>query len=1121
MLVQRLGRDFARSAATNAEKTVSPQVVDILSSPAPTAAQMDAYLVKIANAYDVKWAPEPRRQDILDRLSEILDPKTSPVVDLPRLRKLCSNGLPDDPPWVRPRIWRLLFGTLPVLKATWTKESGKQRDSYYDLVRRLLPPLSTLPPPSSPLAHADATILRVSESLFRLPPEMFALLEDEPENYSLCPLDETAEESIRITCARDLDLRMQLVRQASNSNEPEAPGIPEIRLESDVQSLPSDASQGDETHTTLLQAKSFDAPPAHPKHLSALFRLLYLHACLNPANQAPHIPALLVPLYSALTREVEPADAAHAEADTFWLFEALVGELVELEDEEGGKVWMRRFSGRLAIADPELSENLQAKSLDPALPHYSYRWLGSLLTQTLPLSAVFPVWDVIFACPMRTRDANPKLDRLVDVCVSLLVRARTPLFRLGNPGRQTAGLWADENGVLPPLSPLRPWELNDAFMEGMALFKEYPIRAAGGIDRVLQTASDISQQRMGQASVKPTEGATLGERLKATVWKGFVGTDEEDEDDLEEEEEAYDDGNETETPAGQSLTSRLANTVWRGITNQSSMDDEMPSPESSPSPPLPPEEDIHPQPVQHTQSSLWDYAGKLKNSDTVATFSKVSTNWRAKAMNAWSSRRNSGASPSTLDVSSPRSISSELPPMKGAWPSGGGLDTHPATIPRSSSCTPEVDGFANPPRPAVFRSPRESFLPQPRRQASTAPTSPQMSPDSDSAFIHKAKTSLASLASFQMRSAPATKSGPRPLLLNSQTLMTAPKPPPSSHSDGGTPPYRQGQWSDVLPKGHVMRQESVSSSSSVSLSATLDRTYPRSVGSRSDYDSDGNSRRVPLNRKISPMALASRSPRLAWSGSSAHSSDASVSSTRGHLPASGNITEEIPSERGWRPVDAPDSPTTVPSPPPPPTPLNQCTTPVRVKGVDHVSISVSEPVAVPLEPPARSGAIIRKRTPPPVHHGNEMGDTSDSSASLTPSRPRVRSKRYVSRPATLRIRDTLKPSTAVPEQQKSASPRSSLAPEWLEEPELTPRAGHFGGSDPSSASTTSPVSPRRSPSGNDVRLRKGSADSYVRPRKVSTSSREVRKSRDSGAEEGDDEGYDELLSAYESEEGKE
>ena len=663
-------------------------------------------------------------------------------------------------------------------------------------------------------------------------------------------------------------------------------------------------------------------------------------------------------------------------------------------------------------------------------------------------------------------------------------------------------------------------------MEGMALLQAYPIQAAGGIDRVLQTAIDISQKRVEEAKMQKTEGLTLGARLKSSMWKGFttplMGTDgevqEEESDDEETEvEDVHDDGNETETPAAQSLTSRLATTVWRGITNQSSMEDEIPSPPTPPSalPASPPKDEPKLSPTRPPQTTLWSYAGKLKESDTAATFAKVSTNWRAKAMNAWSSHRGNNALPSTFDVSSPRSVSSELPPPKNSWP--GTSDTaYSAGSPlQSSFSSSDVEETTNPPRP-VFRSPRESFLPQPRRQPFTAPSSPEYS-NGEGAFVHKAKASLASLASLQMRSAAAAKSGPRPLLLSSQTLMTTSKSSSPAHSDGGTPPIqRQGQWADVLlSKSHAMRQESMSSTSSLSLPDVLTKSHSRNLSSRSDYDSDGASRRVPLNRKsVSPMAPASRSPRAPWVvPSSAHSSDASISSMPGHPLANRIIVEETPSERGWRTVHTPDSPT-VSSPPNPVTPINpSINTPVRVNGVDR-----DESIHASLETPVQSGTIVRKRTPPPVRSENQAGDTSDSSLSHTPSKVRVRSKRYVARPANLRIRDGLRPNMMVVEQQKNVSPRGSLAPAWPEEQELTPRAGNFGGSEPSSASTT-PASPHRSPSGKvpDV-ARKGSGD-HVRTRKTSTGSREVRRNRDSGAEEGDDEGYDELLSAYESEEG--
>ena len=89
----------------------------------------------------------------------------------------------------------------------------------------------------------------------------------------------------------------------------------------------------------------------------------------------------------------------------------------------------------------------------------------------------------------------------------------------------------------------------------------------------------------------------------------------------------------------------------------------------------------------------------------------------------------------------------------------------------------------DPPRPAFFHSPPESFLPQPRRhwKHATAPPSlhiePRLIQDSDtesnalSSFIHQAGTSLASLTTSQL-SHPTPKSMPRPLMLRSRDFTT-------------------------------------------------------------------------------------------------------------------------------------------------------------------------------------------------------------------------------------------------------------------------------------------------------------------------------------------------------------
>lgn len=1158
ILTQRMHHHFS-SSPNSLEKHIPLRVMQLLHSPTPSASKMNDCLTNVSKVYHVNWAAEPPRQDILNMISEILDPQGSPIVDLPRLRRLCAQGLPDEPPWLRPRIWKLLLGTVPVLKSTWQKENRKQRDSYYDLVRRLLSPLYDAPAPTKPLSNNDTTLMKISESLFRLPHGLFDTLDSRPNCPTMSPLDENADENERIGCAHLLDARLQVLRGQISASKPA--GIPEIRLEPDdgtleLSQLPSSgsiASRRPGAPTTLLHAGPFGGSSAHPQHISALLRLLYLHSCINPANQSPDIPSLLVPLYAVLVREVEPEDLAHAEADTFWLFEALVGEFSELADQEGGKVWMKKFSDRLAQADGELAASLHAKGLDPMLPHYSYRWLAPLLSQTLPLTSLLPVWDVLFSYPMRTRDENHKLDALVDICTSLLIRARAPLFRLAKPGGKSPGLWAEEHATIRPSSPLRPWELSDAFLEGIALLQSYPIDAAGGIDRVLQTAHDLAQRRIEENRLLKSDNVTLGARIKATMWKGFTNQvananggeeeeEEEEEDSSSDEEDSHEDGNETETPAAPTLTSRLANTVWRGITNQSSMDNS-PSPPSptSPlrpqSPPLPhppqspPEQITSIPPLSQPPASIWGYAGKLKDSDTVAAFAKVSTNWRARAMDAWGSRRNSVES--NGNISSPVIAKSELPPSvpdklsplrNGASHSRDG--SRESSLPSSSRGTT----FEEPPRPAFFRSPRDSFLPLPRRGGIyTAPPSPEVRPRQEDNFIHKAQASLASLAALNSRTATSQTSAPqqlprgppRPLLLNSSSLITA-KPPLAVHSDGGMPVKRHGDWMDVTrSKGHGLRTDSVSSVSSLSPSDYLSGPHSKpSIDSRSDIESDGRSRRVALNRKsISPMAPASRVLRVPWA-----TSPLSVSDTTTHDPSARTYTksvaEDSSSDRGWRAYAPADSPTTVSSPPISPTPITVVHTEagkVRVNGESRQS-SFSED-SIPLRPPTPSKVSLRKKTPPPLRQDTDNSDSQDR----TPSRnPHVRSKRHHPKLPSLRTRDTNLRPTSVAE-HKNVSPNSLAPPEWPEEQEIamTPRAPEFGSKDPTSISpifSSHSPRPRRKTSNDTVgRSRKISGESVVRPSR--SSFHEVQETRDSAAEEGDDEGYDDILSAYESEEG--
>lgn len=233
------------------------------------------------------------------------------------------------------------------------------------MVRRLLEPLSSLPPPSNSLSSLDKALLNISRQLARLPKTLFDGLERQSEASPLGPLHEASPPDVYMQCASNLDSRLRLLR----SDEPafsstQLSPIPEIRLHDET----TTESQGTGSHGS----HRFDRETSSA-HISALTRLLYVHTSINPGNQSPHLPSLLVPLYSVLCQEVEGSELTHVEADAFWLFETMIGEISELEDEDGGSAWMASLGQRLAWADSELKEDLASKMIRPPFSLLTFR----------------------------------------------------------------------------------------------------------------------------------------------------------------------------------------------------------------------------------------------------------------------------------------------------------------------------------------------------------------------------------------------------------------------------------------------------------------------------------------------------------------------------------------------------------------------------------------------------------------------------------------------------------------------------------------------------------------------------------------------------------------------------
>jgi len=642
-------------------------------------------------------------------------------------------------------------------------------------------------------------------------------------------------------------------------------------------------------------------------------------------------------------------------------------------------------------------------------------------------------------------------------------------------------------------------------MEGMAFLQNYPVNGVGGMEAVLQVADDLTTRREAEAKASQAASTGVGARIRGAVW-GFSGQPGSSVAtpalNAANEPARRRDVSVIDTTAGPStFTTRLTNTVLRGITNQSAMDEPTtpttPSLTSPPYSPYPPSPQLlaqtfspgtlsplvlgsrggTPEPVV-MGTNLWNYAEKLRDSDAAARLSKASTNLRVMALDAWHKR---GASDNVGDHSdqSMGKYSNVVSHIRNhSVESEGSYFSH------RSSFSDTDPTYTPPPRPPHFRPPRDSMFLDISR-ASSSPTSPTLSASSE-------------LSANSTGSGRSISGGPKPLLLSTSKLI-------SPTNEGRKP------WTHAT-------QDSVSSTSS----SPIDYRSKRRTDSLS-WDSDTTkSRVVPIRRgtsNVSPAAIVAKLSRPRPDSTSSERSD--------HFgkPSEG---PKLVVEAGAQPTILEEDSVNPPSPiqsPPPDTPLS-----LILPAPEEVRVRDFEPQRGSLvlndmsEDNAPVRSFIRRKTRSPTQPPEEdASDFSMAGARIRHSQ-RVKARRPLPR---------LRTGGEEPERMMTTSPSALQLPEWPHtlgmEDTPTPRASDFDVGFPSS-SPRSPRSPRRprKPSGDgEARSRKvsGEGGESARPRKVSgggmrkVSGGSIKRSQESSSMEGDDEGYDDLLSAYESEEG--
>ncbi|KAF8313557.1 rab-GTPase-TBC domain-containing protein [Cantharellus anzutake] len=462
----------------------------------------------------------------LNKIESFLDPSTSPhTVNIDEFRRLCSAGrIPDHPPFLRPRVWRLLLGSLPPEKSKWTSSVEQSQLKYLGIARRFIGDLEVQGAPTYPLSLGDRLLEGIEKDVAAMDLQAFFPTYSGPSSSSWSSPPGRQEISQPHWAA--IQCRVRSIRKVKsgpqrNSVQPEITlSLPDSPL---VSSVPPAIENADEPQNS---------------YRDSLLRILYFHALLYPDrgyNQA--MSFVLAPLYFVLAlHEVDYDNALQAESDVFWAFGEMVGDLGsfiglvgDLNDTNGVQGVLGRLSERLCWADNGLWEELHAKSLDPALPYWALGWISSLFSRTLPFEHVILLWDLLFSQPPSNLSNAPRITLLIDICTSMVLRIRNRLIIAGN--RYKGGLWAEE----APIEAPRPEGImGEGFIEGIQILQNYPVHVVG-LESIMQGVVWLTrkQQREGRASgtrsddppflsIPSTLNRVHGRLLKSPWFPGYV-----------------------------------------------------------------------------------------------------------------------------------------------------------------------------------------------------------------------------------------------------------------------------------------------------------------------------------------------------------------------------------------------------------------------------------------------------------------------------------------------------------------------------------------------------------------------------------------------------------------------
>ncbi|XP_065646815.1 TBC1 domain family member 13 isoform X2 [Hydra vulgaris] len=354
-----------------------------------------------------------------NRISQFNEILADPIIDLLKFKTLCFEGIPDHPS-LRSLSWKILLEYLPLKKSDRKMELSKHRLVYKNYVKEIVAhpdhsnkennvsdhPLNMCQGSQWKTYFKDnEVLLQIDKDVRRLCPDISFFQQE--TSYSIYTLIDEIGPCETLTKRVD-----QAILETSVIGTTKG-GLRNAIIK----------KYREEDYTTLEDGKE--------AHWQVVERILFIYAKLNPGlAYVQGMNEIIGPLYYTFASDPDLNWQEHAEADCFFCFTNLMGEIRDhfiktLDDSPLGiGQHMNKLFFLLQTKDAELWKDLEAKQMKPQF--FAFRWITLLLSPEFNLPDVIRLWDSLFADTKR-------FEFLLYVCVAMLVLIREQIFECDFP----------------------------------------------------------------------------------------------------------------------------------------------------------------------------------------------------------------------------------------------------------------------------------------------------------------------------------------------------------------------------------------------------------------------------------------------------------------------------------------------------------------------------------------------------------------------------------------------------------------------------------------------------------------------------------------------------------------